>query len=83
MEDAEVEATNRMPDFQLSKRELEILQHLLHGRTSSQIAHSLSISKATVDTHRKNMLKKTNSKSTAELAVRSIKENWTAYFLKD
>lgn len=63
-------------DFILSKREKQILQYLLLGETSSQIACSLNISKATVDRHRKNMLKKTNSKSTAELSVRSIQENW-------
>jgi DNA-binding CsgD family transcriptional regulator len=68
--------SNNRPDFTLSKREREVLQHLLHGKTSSQIAASMFISKETVDRHRKNMLKKTHSKSTAELSVRSIQENW-------
>ncbi|RYE52838.1 MAG: hypothetical protein EOP48_15630, partial [Sphingobacteriales bacterium] len=68
--------TNNRPDFTLSRREREVLQHLLHGKTSSQIAASMFISKETVDRHRKNMLKKTHSKSTAELSVRSIQENW-------
>ena len=68
--------SNNRPDFTLSKREREVLQHLLHGKTSSQIAGAMFISKETVDRHRKNMLKKTHSKSTAELSVRSIQENW-------
>jgi DNA-binding CsgD family transcriptional regulator len=68
--------SNNRPDFTLSKREREVLQHLLHGKTSSQIAASMFISKETVDRHRKNMLKKTHSKSTAGLSVRSIQENW-------
>jgi hypothetical protein len=55
--------------------DVENLPALIHP-DDSQIAWSLNISKATVDRHRKNMLKKTNSRSTAELSVRSIQENW-------
>lgn len=69
-------SANSNQEFCLSKREREVLKHLLRGQTSTQIANAMYISKATVDRHRKNMLKKTNSKSTAELSVRSLQENW-------
>jgi len=68
---------NPKRNFVLSAREKEILQYLQQAKTSAEIGSCLFISKATVDRYRKNMLKKTNSKSTAELSIRSIQENWT------
>lgn len=47
----------------LTPRELEILQFIKEGKTSLDIANALHITKNTVDTHRRNILKKTNSKS--------------------
>ncbi len=44
----------------LSSREKEILSLIGEGKTSLEIAHQLFISKATVDTHRKNIVKKMN-----------------------
>lgn len=44
----------------LSSREKEILRLIGEGKTSLEIAHQLFISKATVDTHRKNIVKKMN-----------------------
>lgn len=51
----------------LTKRELEILELIVKGRTSTQIAHQLKISKFTVDTHRKNIHKKLGIKSNTGL----------------
>lgn len=42
----------------LTSRELEILKEIEKGMSSSIIAEKLFISKATVDTHRQNMIKK-------------------------
>jgi two-component system nitrate/nitrite response regulator NarL len=42
----------------LSSREKEILRLIGEGKTSLEIADALFISKSTVDTHRKNILKK-------------------------
>ncbi len=47
----------------LSKRELEVLELIVNEHTSKQIAEKLFISKQTVDTHRNNIMQKTNSKS--------------------
>ena len=44
----------------LTKREKEILQLIGEGKTSNEIASSLFISKTTVDSHRKNIMKKIN-----------------------
>ncbi|HPQ99149.1 MAG TPA: response regulator transcription factor [Saprospiraceae bacterium] len=42
----------------LTRREIDILQLMAMGRTSHEIANALSISKFTVDTHRKNIHRK-------------------------
>ena len=42
----------------LSKRELDIITYIKQGHTSKEIAEQLFISQFTVDTHRKNILKK-------------------------
>jgi two-component system, NarL family, response regulator NreC len=44
----------------LSTREKEILRLIGEGKTSQEIAENLFISKSTVDSHRKNILKKLN-----------------------
>lgn len=46
---------------------MEILELLSQGLTSKQIAQQFSLSKHTVDTHRRKMLKKMNCKNTVEL----------------
>jgi len=51
----------------LSEREKDVVEFLLKGHTSKEIADKLFISKATVDTHRRNILEKTGLKSTIEL----------------
>jgi len=51
----------------LTDREIEIIQLLIQGKTSKEIAEELFISKNTVDTHRRNILEKTNLNSTPEI----------------
>lgn len=52
---------------QLTFREKDILKLLVEGKTSAQISDGLHISTYTVDTHRKNIMKKTGSHNIAEL----------------
>lgn len=59
----------------ITKRELELLKLLSDGFSSKQIADKLHISIYTVSNHRKNMLQKTNTKSTAELVNYAIKHH--------
>jgi DNA-binding CsgD family transcriptional regulator len=51
----------------LTTREKEVLQLVAKGFSSKQIAHELSISKYTVETHRKNLLQKLNASNVADL----------------
>lgn len=51
----------------LSKREIEIVKLVGQGKTSQEIADLLFIGKTTVDTHRKNILKKLNLQGKSEL----------------
>lgn len=56
----------------LSKREMEILHLIANGLTSNQIAETLFISTQTVQVHRKNILRKTNSPNTSALIKKCI-----------
>jgi two-component system response regulator LytT len=53
----------------LCEREREILKYVIKGYTSKQIAELLFISKATVDTHRKNILVKTGTPKLSDLII--------------
>lgn len=50
-----------------SSRELEVLQLLAEGMTSTQISEQLFLSRRTVEGHRQSLINKTNSKNTAQL----------------
>lgn len=52
---------------ELSRRETEVLQLIADGLTTSEMADKLFISKRTVETHRQNILDKTQTKNTAAL----------------
>ena len=51
----------------LSKREMEVLALIAEGYTNAEIADRLFTSKRTIETHRQNLLEKTNSRNTATL----------------
>ncbi|RZK40921.1 MAG: hypothetical protein EOO90_13210 [Pedobacter sp.] len=55
-----------------TKREKQVLELILQGKTSGQIAEELFISKLTVDGHRKKILRKTNSTSSLEVASKIL-----------
>ena len=56
----------------LSNREKEILNLIASGKTSKEIAENLFIAKTTVDTHRKNMMKKLSLSSGNDLIKYAI-----------
>lgn len=64
------------PEERFSPREKDILNKLIQGKTSEEIAKELFISKETVNTHRRNMLSKCDVKNTLELVNKSIKYGW-------
>lgn len=43
---------------------------------SAEISEQLNISRYTVDVHRKNILKKTNAKSTYEIIQKAYSNGW-------
>lgn len=63
-------------DLPLSKRELEIVKLVGEGKTSQEIAEILFIGKTTVDTHRKNILKKLNLQGKTELLRYSVEKKY-------
>jgi len=60
----------------LSSREREILQLIAKGHTSHQIADQLFIGKSTVDTHRKNMIRKLNLSGAGELLRYAVEKKY-------
>lgn len=60
----------------LSKREKEIIILLSNGRLSKEIGLELELSLATVETYRKNLLKKTDTINTPQLIAKVIREGW-------
>lgn len=54
-------------------REIEILKAIAKGKTFGEIAAILNISPHTINTHKKNILKKTDCKNTTELIARCVR----------
>ncbi|PWN68914.1 DNA-binding response regulator [Chryseobacterium phosphatilyticum] len=65
---------NDLPIPRLTKREKQILQMVAQGKTSNVIAEELFLSPLTVDTHRKNLLQKFQTKNSTELINRAIQQ---------
>ena len=61
---------------ELTRRERQVLLLLIEGKLSKEISHVLNISKQTVDTHRKNMLRKKHLSNTRELVGKAIRYGW-------
>jgi len=62
----------------LGRREREVLQLTVEGHRSRAIAERLSISPATVETHRRNTMRKLGMHSIAELTKYAIREGLTS-----
>jgi DNA-binding CsgD family transcriptional regulator len=55
-----------------TRREKEIIKMIVDGKSSAQIGRKLSVSVNTVEVHRKNIFRKTNSKNMAELTKKAL-----------
>ena len=60
--------------FGVSKREAEVLEALMAGRSTPLIARQLFISEATVGEHVKNLFKKTKTNRRSELIARILRD---------
>ena len=59
--------------FKLTKREKEIISHILKEKSNADIGEILQISKRTVETHRKNIMLKLDVKNSIGIAVKALK----------
>jgi DNA-binding NarL/FixJ family response regulator len=57
---------NLLPEINLSRREMEVLERLSEGNTTIQIANQLYISENTVKTHVRHILEKLNASNRVE-----------------
>ena len=62
------------PPLQLTTRELEVLQLIVHGKSNKEIAIVLSLSANTVAVHRANIMQTLDIHNTAELVVYAIRQ---------
>ncbi|MDP3110816.1 MAG: response regulator transcription factor [Thermodesulfovibrionales bacterium] len=62
----------------LTDREREVLQLIVEGKTTKEIASILNVSTKTIETHRQQIMKKLNVHSIAELTKYAIREGITS-----
>ena len=62
-----IRENNNIGNITLTKREIEVVVCMSKGFSSTQIAKALFISENTVETHRRNIFRKTDSHSAIEL----------------
>jgi len=72
-----VPATGKVAFATLSAREREVLQLLAEGKTSKEIANSLSVSVKTVESHRSQIMDKLGIRTVAELTKFAVREGLT------
>ncbi|WP_443937465.1 response regulator transcription factor [Pedobacter sp. MW01-1-1] len=63
----------------ISDREVEIVKLLSHGYNSKEIGEMLFISEHTVNTHRRNMVKRLDLKNTYQLIFWAFKSRVLSY----
>lgn len=59
-----------------TNKEKQILKLVVEGNTSKEISEILNKSIHTINSHRKNIFQKTESKTVAELIAKTIENNW-------
>lgn len=60
-------------DTALTARELEVLQHIVAGKSNKEIASELALSVNTISVHRANIMERLGIHKTAELVVYAIR----------
>ena len=60
----------------LTKREIDVLIEICKARTTKEIADRLQISIGTVETHKRNLIHKTNARNTLGLALMAVRSGW-------
>ncbi len=66
---------SNIPEFSFTKREKEIIQLLIKGYKTKDISSTLFISPKTIEKHRSNIIKRTNSETILESIIYAINHN--------
>lgn len=74
----EKKLSNLSKQSALNYREMEILKNICEGKTNKQIAQIIGVEPCTVDFHRQNINRKTNSTNVVELVKYAIKHGITS-----
>lgn len=75
VQSARPEQTRTAANYELSRRETDVLVQVARGMTNKEIADQLNVSVHTVISHRKNIMHKTGIKSVAGLTVYAFLHN--------
>jgi DNA-binding NarL/FixJ family response regulator len=75
--DAVLRSERKTEKGKLSPRELEVLRLIADGKSSKEIAWTLSIGVRTVETHRQHLMRKLNRRTVAELVKYAIQSGLT------
>ncbi|SNR62282.1 two component transcriptional regulator, LuxR family [Lutibacter agarilyticus] len=67
---------NSKNTYNLTKKEIEILQLVLLGKTNKEISEELNKSKRTIETHRFNLMKKMDVKNLIELSSKAKEQGF-------
>ena len=67
---------NSTNTYNLTKKEIEILQFVLLGKTNKEISEELNKSKRTIETHRFNLMKKMDVKNLIELSSKAKEQGF-------
>jgi DNA-binding NarL/FixJ family response regulator len=73
----DLETHDRSPLESLSPRELQVLRLVAEGKTSKEIANSLSLSVKTIESHRAQIMVKLGIHTVAELTKFAVREGLT------
>jgi len=68
-----LETNNLSGKSKLSQREVEVLQLICQGFSSSAISEKIFVSQNTVETHRANLISKTGATNTADLVMFAVR----------
>ena len=79
---ATLDLENQKNIEKLTKRELQILHFIGHGKSSKDIAKKLNLSTSTIETHRKNIRKKIDLVGKGKLVEYAILNNIIHFKLK-
>lgn len=72
----ENEVSSTTNTYNLTKKEIEILQLVLLGKTNKEISETLNKSKRTIETHRFNLMKKMEVKNLIELSTKAKEQGF-------